>query len=220
MTPNDISEGKNQENKNLLSAVAQTLDPVEPEGPKEQEVLPTVFPSRKQENAPVPETPKRAERRLGEMLAETPRQTGGDYLRGGTLGSKKEPRVDAPPTLSEVLELPTPAFKNPAQVGMLYSVARKLDYSLSDAEALRFDALHHADKKVILDRLLEEEQDKALHGEVAPPPKKPRAPRAEVAVERKPKPDRPSCVEHRWTEPASDGISNCANCDAEKTNER
>ena len=166
---NKEREGSDLQTRTSLSAVSKSLDPVKPEGPK-QEVLPTVFPSPKQEKEPLP------------MAQE-------------------------------------PAFKNPAQVGMLYSVARKLDYSLSDAEALRFDAMEHAGKKALLDRLLAEEQDKALHGEVAPPPKKPRAPRDGIAVERKPKPERPPCVEHRWSEPAEDGISNCANCDAEKTNE-
>ena len=165
-----IEEGIEVKAKNLLSAVPKSLDPVEPEGPK-QEVLPTVFPSpKKQEKEPLP------------MAQE-------------------------------------PSFKNRAQVGMLYSVARKLDYSLSDAEALRFDGMEHTGRKALLDRLLAEEQEAALRGEVEAPPKKPREPRAEVAVERKPKPDRPSCVEHRWTQPASDGISNCFDCDEER-NER
>ena len=215
--PKVIREGKNKETKTLLSAVAQTLDPVKPEGPKEQEVLPTVFPSqeRKQEKAPVPETPKRAERRLGEMLAQTPKRTGGEAQGLKRSGSKTEPLPDAPPTLSEVLELPTPAFKNPAQVGMLYSVARKLDYSLSDAEALRFDAMEHAGKKALLDRLLAKEQEAALRGEVEAPPRKPRQPRADVPIEREAKAERSCTGEHRWSEPASDGFMNCVMCDEE-----
>ena len=113
-----------------------------------------------------------------------------------------------------------PAFKNPKQVGMLCAVARKLNYELSDEETLRFDAMEHAGRKALLDRLLAEEQEAALRGEVEAPPKKPRAPRAEGVIERQPKPERPPCVEHRLTAPASDGISNCFDCDhEEKTNE-
>jgi hypothetical protein len=45
----------------------------------------------------------RAERRLGEMLAGTEKQSGARGKRGGgTRGSKKEPQVNAPPTLAEV----------------------------------------------------------------------------------------------------------------------
>ena len=55
---------------------------------------------------------RRAERRLGEMLAKTPMRMGADaYSGGGTLGSKMEPKVSAPPKLSEILELPSPAAK-------------------------------------------------------------------------------------------------------------
>ena len=173
--PEVLREGKRvSKTRSSLSAVPKSVDRDEPEGPKEQEVLPTVlFPSqskKSKEKAPLPKAQE-------------------------------------------------PAFQNTKQVGMLCSVARKLDYELTDEETLRFDAMEHAGRKALLDRLLTEEQDKALHGEVAPPPKKPRDPRAEVAVERKPKPDRPSCVQHRWTPEASDGISNCVNCDEEKTNE-
>ena len=52
-----IREGKRvSKTRSSLSAVSKSLDPVKPEGPQEQEVLPTVFPSqeRKQEKAPVP----------------------------------------------------------------------------------------------------------------------------------------------------------------------
>ena len=108
-----------------------------------------------------------------------------------------------------------PVFKNPAQVGMLYAVARKLDYELTDKQALRFDAMEHPGRKALLDRLLSEEQEAALHGEVAPPPKKPREPRAEVAVEREAKAERSCTGEHRWSEPASDGFMNCVMCDEE-----
>ena len=60
------------------------------------------------------------------------------------------------------------------------------------------------------------EQTKALNGEVAPPPKKPREPRAAVPIEREASAERPSCAEHLWSLPASDGIRNCHNCSAEK----
>ena len=108
-----------------------------------------------------------------------------------------------------------PIFQNPAQVRKLFKLQRKLDYQANDQQAIVFDGLEHPDKKRIIDRLEAEEQIAAANGEVAPPPKKPKAPRAEVAVERKPKPERPSCVEHRWTPPASDGIQNCYDCDEE-----
>ena len=112
------------------------------------------------------------------MLAQTPKRTGGEAQGLKRSGSKTEPLPDAPPTLSEVLELPTPAFKNPAQVGMLCAVARKLNYALTDGETLRFDGMEHAGRKALLDRLLAEEQIAAANDEVPPPPKKPRAPRA------------------------------------------
>ena len=54
---------------------------------------------------------RRAERRLGELLADTPMRTGGEGSVGPVKGgSKKEPPLGAPPpTLDEVLELlPTP----------------------------------------------------------------------------------------------------------------
>ena len=110
-------------------------------------------------------------------------------------------------------------FENPAQVNKLFKLQRKLGYEANDQQAVVFDRLEHPDKKRILDRLEAEEQIAAANDEVLPPPKKPREPRAEVAVERKPKPDRPSCVEHRWTAPASDGISNCFDCDHEEKRE-
>ena len=106
-------------------------------------------------------------------------------------------------------------FVNENQVKMLFKLQRKLGYRADDAQAGVFDGLEHADRKRILDKLLAEEQVAAANGKVAPPPKKPQAPRAGVAIESKPKPERPSCVEHRWTPPASDGISNCIMCSAE-----
>ncbi|MCX5884609.1 MAG: hypothetical protein NT096_01630 [Proteobacteria bacterium] len=45
----------------------------------------------------------RAERRLGEMLKDSPKQDGArGRSGGGTRGSKKEPQVNAPPTLSSI----------------------------------------------------------------------------------------------------------------------
>ena len=108
-----------------------------------------------------------------------------------------------------------PVFENPAQVNKLFKLQRKLGYEANDQQAVVFDRLEHPDKKRILDRLEAEEQIAAANDEVLPPPKKPREPRAEVAVERKPKPERPPCVEHRWTPAAADGIRNCHDCDAE-----
>ena len=108
-----------------------------------------------------------------------------------------------------------PSFQNSKQVGLLYAVARKLDYELTDKQALRFDAMEHAGRKALLDRLVNEEQKAALHGEVAPPPKKPREPRAAVPIEREAKAERSCTGEHRWSEPASDGFMNCVMCDEE-----
>ena len=106
---------------------------------------------------------------------------------GGDLGSRKEPRSSAPPTLSEVLELPAQAFKNPKQVGMLCAVARKLNYALSDEESLNASMPWNTlDEKPLLDRLLlaEEQNSGDATARLQPPPKKPRAPRAEGVVER------------------------------------
>ena len=47
-----------------------------------------------------------------------------------------------------------PVFVHPKQVGMLYSVARKLGKPISDEEALRFDDMPHEKKKWILDPML------------------------------------------------------------------
>ena len=45
----------------------------------------------------------RAERRLGELLREAEKQVGArGQSGGGTRGSKKEPRVNAPPTLASL----------------------------------------------------------------------------------------------------------------------
>ena len=40
-----------------------------------------------------------------------------------------------------------PQFRNPAQVGMLFGLQRKLRYRADDERAAVFDALEHADKK-------------------------------------------------------------------------
>ena len=114
-----------------------------------------------------------------------------------------------------VQKTPEPTFQNPAQVAKLFKLQRKLGYQANDQQAIVFDDLEHPDKKRIIDRLESEEQLAAVRGEVAPPPKKPRAPRA-LVVERKPKAERPSCSVHEWTPPAEDGFRNCHNCDDEK----
>ena len=126
------------------------------------------------------------------------------------LPSQEQKQEKAP-----VPKAPEPVFQNRRQVGMLCAVARKLGYVLSDEQALRFDAVDHERKKAILDRLLAEEQEKALRGEVEGPPKK-RAPRADVVISKpKPAPERLCAGEHRWTAAADDGIRNCLYCAAE-----
>jgi hypothetical protein len=47
------------------------------------------------------EVRSRAERRLGEMLAEAPKRGPQHSTGGGSNGSKREPLPDAPPTLAE-----------------------------------------------------------------------------------------------------------------------
>ncbi len=40
---------------------------------------------------------------LGELLKQTPKQGGGRYKKGGgSWGSRKEPQLNAPPTLAEM----------------------------------------------------------------------------------------------------------------------
>lgn len=53
----------------------------------------------------------RAERRIGELLAATPKAKGAAVEGVGKRGSKSEPRYDAPPTLDEVLDMPRAAAK-------------------------------------------------------------------------------------------------------------
>ena len=110
-------------------------------------------------------------------------------------------------------------FVNENQVKLLFKLQRKLGYRADDKQARVFDALAHADRKRILDKLLAEEQLAAVRGEVEAPPPKPRAPRFDPISTAPTAPTRaepPACVTHRWTEPASDGISNCTMCSAEQ----
>ena len=109
-----------------------------------------------------------------------------------------------------------PQWANPKQVALLYAVSRKLGYSLSDEQALRFDDMEHSGKKPIIDRLLAEEQIRAAQGDVPPPPKAAPSPRHEVVQHVGKIRERPTCTEHRWAAVASDGIANCFNCDAER----
>ena len=108
-------------------------------------------------------------------------------------------------------------FQHPKQVGMLCAVARKLGREVSEYEQRAFDQLSHESKILTLKPLLEAEQSLAAKGVVAAPPKAAPSPRHEVAHHHEGKStSRPSCVEHRWTPPASDGISNCFDCDEER----
>ena len=178
----DKEEGRaNKENKNPLSAVAQTLDPdavEEVEIPEEVICLP--FPSLKQEQE-----------------------------------QEQEQKASAPVPEETV-------FVNENQVKLLFKLQRKLGYRADDGQAGVFDGLEHADRKRILDKLLAEEQLAAAQGKVTAPPKAEPSPRHKfpLPVARNKVRERPVCETHRWTPPASDGISNCVNCDAEKTNER
>ena len=110
-------------------------------------------------------------------------------------------------------------FVNENQVKLLFKLQRKLGYRADDGQAGVFDGLEHADRRRILDKLLAEEQLAAAQGKVPAPPKAAPSPRHEVAhrVVRKTVRERPTCLEHRWTPAASDGVQNCYGCDAEKT---
>ena len=175
----DKEEGRaNKENKNPLSAVAQTLDPdavEEVEIPEEVICLP--FPSLKQEQ-------------------------------------EQEQKASAPVPEETV-------FVNENQVKMLFKLQRKLGYRADDEQAGVFDRLEHADRKRILDKLLGEEQLAAAQGKVTAPPKAEPSPRHKfpLPVARNKVRERPSCVEHRWTPPAEDGVRNCYDCDEEKLGE-
>ena len=104
---------------------------------------------------------------------------------------------------------------------MLFKLQRKLGYRADDGQAGAFDGLEHADRKRILDKLLAEEQLAAAQGKVTAPPKAEPSPRHKfpLPVARNKVRERPACTEHRWTPPASDGISNCFDCDEEKLGE-
>ena len=112
-------------------------------------------------------------------------------------------------------------FVNDNQVKLLFKLQRKLGYRADDEQARVFDALEHADRKRILDKLLEEEQLAAAQGKVTAPPKASPSPRHEfpLPVARNKVRQRPTCETHRWTPPASDGVLNCYDCDEERMRE-
>ena len=126
----------------------------------------------------------------------------------------------------EVICLPFPSqepgadepYQHPKQVGMLCAVARKLGREVSEPEARAFDQLSHERKISTMAPLLAEEQLLAATGVVPPPPKATPSPRHEfpLPVARNTVRERPSCTEHRWTPPASDGVSNCYDCPEER----
>ena len=126
----------------------------------------------------------------------------------------------------EVICLPFPSqepgadepYQHPKQVGMLCAVARKLGREVSEPEARAFDQLSHERKISTMAPLLAEEQLLAANGVVPPPPKATPSPRHEfpLPVARNTVRERPSCTEHRWTPPASDGVSNCYDCPEER----
>ena len=104
---------------------------------------------------------------------------------------------------------------------MLFKLQRKLGYEANDEQARVFDGLEYADRKRILDRLVGEEQIAAAQGKVTAPPKAEPSPRHKfpLPVARNKVRQRPTCETHRLTPPASDGISNCVNCDHEEKRE-
>ena len=113
-----------------------------------------------------------------------------------------------------------PTFKRPQQVKKLFALQRKLGYEASDEQARVFDDLDQFGKKRIIDKLEAEEQRRAIRGEVANPPPKPPAPRHTLVDRPAPTPtrERTACGEgqHRWTAPASDGVSQCNACGEER----
>ena len=108
-------------------------------------------------------------------------------------------------------------FVNENQVKLLFKLQRKLGYRADDGQAGVFDGLEYADRRRILDKLLAEEQLAAAQGKVPAPPKAAPSPRHEfpLPVARKTVRERPTCLEHRWTPAASDGVQNCYGCDEE-----
>ena len=220
--PNDIREGKREvrtKDPSLsVSIGAQTIDPGAVEESLATDTVKSIDPA---------------------LLEKVEKEIGVDYLpfpsqeqeqeraeRGGTLGSKMEPKVDEPPTLSEVQEsTPVPegtVFVNKKQVDLLFKLQRKLGYRADDGQAGVFDRLEHADRKRILDRLVGEEQLAAAQGKVTAPPKAEPSPRHKFPLtcgEECKVRQRPTCETHRWTPPASDGISNCFDCDHEEKRE-
>ena len=109
-----------------------------------------------------------------------------------------------------------PVFVHPKQVGMLYSVARKLGKPISDEEALRFDDMPHEKKKWILDPMLATEQQASMEGLVPPPPPK-LVPQFVVGEVRKSvkKPSQEN-YRHVWHGPDSDRLFVCAVCAEER----
>ena len=106
-------------------------------------------------------------------------------------------------------------FDHPKQVSMLFALQRKLGYEVNDEQAVVFDGLEHVDKKRIIDKLEAEEQRRAIRGEVANPPPKAPAPRHTPVERPTPTRERTACAQHRWSVPASDGVSQCNACGEE-----
>ena len=132
----------------------------------------------------------------------------------------KEKKQEKPPVPKEPKKAPPPCepvvFTHTKQVSLLFKLQRKLGYRADDGQARVFDDLEHTDKKRILDTLLAEEQLAAAKGQCEAPPKKPRAPRF-APVQTPIREEASHCVsDHRWTEPASDGVQNCIMCPAER----
>ena len=115
-----------------------------------------------------------------------------------------------------------PQWKHPRQVSMLFAVARKLGREVTDTEARAFEQLSHEGRRRTLAPLLAEEQLLAAEGSVPAPPKAAPSPRQEIyPMAKNTMRVRPTCADgHRWTQPASDGISNCLDCDSEKMEEK
>ena len=111
-----------------------------------------------------------------------------------------------------------PKFENQKQISTLFALQRKLGYEANDEQAVVFDGLEHVDKKRIIDKLEAEEQRRAIRGEVANPPPKAPAPRHTPLERPTPTPtrERTACAQHRWSVPASDGVSQCNVCGEER----
>ena len=203
MAANKEKEGIKIKQKALsLNDTAQTIDPSE-----DKELNPHLFPSlsQEQEKASAPVTENRheiqtkarkgAERRLGEMLVDTPRRTEGD------LGSRKEPRSSAPP--------PAPiVFAFPKIVALWFALMRKLNLPCDDTMACHLDRLPHPEKKRVIDDLEAQECALAHQGRVsAPPIKKPKGFLTAAAQEAQ----RIAACQHV---PAEDLPINCGKCGA------